>query len=132
MLSDDDYKDILEQFPKFEFAFAYGSGAVEQKGYSYSDKDLPMVDFIIAVENAEEWHHKNMNRNPSHYTTPIPLNAKTIAYIQVIGYQTFHLGFVSLFSFLIINLFTYIYKGELRCFGLVQHNGILIINLLHK
>ena len=49
MLSDEDCREILLQFPPVEFAFAYGSGAVTQGGYSYKSssatggKDLPML-----------------------------------------------------------------------------------------
>jgi translocator assembly and maintenance protein 41 len=86
MLSEDDYNDIISQFPPIVFAFSYGSGAIEQGGYTYDsgvqDNKLPMLDFIFAVENAEEWHRMNLESNPEHYTSMWPMNAKTIACIQ--------------------------------------------------
>ena len=56
MLSKESYKELLELFPEVEFAFAYGSGAIIQKGYNYSDnlneKDNPMlVRIFIFTKN---------------------------------------------------------------------------------
>ncbi len=36
MLSDEDNLELLSKFPNVEFAFTYGSGAVQQGGYDYS------------------------------------------------------------------------------------------------
>jgi Phosphatidate cytidylyltransferase, mitochondrial len=62
------------------------SGVVAQTGYNYSSSikaaDLPMVDLIFIVNNSYEWHEMNMRRNPKHYTTPIPMSANIVAYIQ--------------------------------------------------
>lgn len=60
-----DYAKILPHFPSVDFAFAYGSGAIQQRGYDYSSSDggcdvtssssssslteLPMIDVIFAV-----------------------------------------------------------------------------------
>lgn len=76
--------DILSSFPPVEFAFTYGSGAVEQGGYSYKGKasDLPMIDFIFVVKDSEEWHRDNMELNPSHYSSLLPMNSKMVAYVQ--------------------------------------------------
>jgi translocator assembly and maintenance protein 41 len=83
MFNDDEYKQILTHFPEVEFAFAYGSGVVEQKGYEYdSKKELPMLDFIFVVENSEIWHQKNMDINPNHYSSLIPLGYKSVAAFQ--------------------------------------------------
>jgi hypothetical protein len=43
---------LLCNFPTTEFAFAYGSGAIEQEGYDYNDKsNLPMLDIIFVVKD---------------------------------------------------------------------------------
>lgn len=85
MLSTDEAEDLLRCFPSVEFAFAYGSGVVEQGGYKYEQSDpskLPMMDFILVVENSEQWHEDNMLQNPSHYTSIIPLGSKYVAQFQ--------------------------------------------------
>lgn len=77
MLNDDDYDEILRQFPEgIVFAFAYGSGVVKQSGYNYSTSpgELPMLDLIIVVDNTELWHTKNMVINPSHYSPILPVS----------------------------------------------------------
>jgi translocator assembly and maintenance protein 41 len=77
MLSETEIKEVLLQFPPVEFAFAYGSGAVEQGGYDYKQtpaKSLPMVDLILVVKDSEHWHSENMFRNPTHYSSLIPLS----------------------------------------------------------
>lgn len=47
------YSQILQHFPVVDFAFAYGSGAVQQGGYDYSSSstELPMIDVIFAVDD---------------------------------------------------------------------------------
>lgn len=87
MLQNDEIEEILTHFPPLEFAFAYGSGVVEQKGYQYELKqknpaDLPMVDFIFVVEDSLKWHEMNLKMNPSHYSSLIPLPAKGISLFQ--------------------------------------------------
>jgi len=51
---------IIIQFPKVDFAFAYGSGAIEQGGYNYTVENeganLPMLDLILAVDDPIRWH----------------------------------------------------------------------------
>lgn len=89
-LSNDGSKmdDILSKFPAIQFAFAYGSGVVEQAGYNYTVKKsstvpLPMIDMVFAVDNPEEWHHKNLILNPDHYTPLLPfIGSSVIACIQ--------------------------------------------------
>ena len=87
---EEDFSALLATFPETNFAFAYGSGAIEQGGYSY-DKNLPasslpMLDLIFVVDDAKEWHKKNNVMNPTHYTTIFPLNwSKMIEYTQNLG-----------------------------------------------
>ena len=91
MLSACEAEELLNHFPSVEFAFAYGSGAIKQGGYEkFSDTTdnsrksdaPPMLDLIFAVENSTTWHQHNMLRNPSHYTSIIPLTHPWVAYVQ--------------------------------------------------
>ena len=82
-LTEAESQQILSQFPTMAFAFAYGSGVVEQGGYDYTQlQSLPMLDFIFVVENAELWHEENLLRNPSHYTSLLSLDAANITSFQ--------------------------------------------------
>lgn len=80
---DSSLRDILTDFPKVDFALAYGSGVVPQNGYTAlrplkSKKQqemvtlfacwLEMYDFIFGVENAEEWHKENLEVHKNHYS----------------------------------------------------------------
>ena len=56
---------ILDRFPKTTFALAYGSGAFQQG--SYQKKSQNMLDLILVVENLDEFHTLNMQRNPTDY-----------------------------------------------------------------
>ena len=83
MLSDEDTTELLKMFPPVEYAFAYGSGAVEQGGYDYQKKkSFPMLDIILVVEDSEAWHRSNLSMNPSHYTSMIPHRPSMIALFQ--------------------------------------------------
>lgn len=85
MLSETEIKEVLLQFPPVEFAFAYGSGAVEQGGYDYKKtppKSLPMVDLILVVKDSEQWHSENKFRNPTHYSSLFSLSPHYIAAFQ--------------------------------------------------
>ena len=85
MLNETDINDILIQFHEITFAFAYGSGVVEQEGYNYEKvkaSDLPLVDLIFVVDNSEKWHKLNMAKNPDHYTPLFTLSEKQIAFYQ--------------------------------------------------
>jgi translocator assembly and maintenance protein 41 len=46
---------------------AYGSGAVPQAGYANA-KEQPMLDLVLVVEDAVEWHRANIAINRSHYS----------------------------------------------------------------
>lgn len=91
----------------------YDLGAVTQGGYAYSqdivkENELPMLDLgiggftrkillyygvlrsdiiifllVFAVKDPLKWHEANLRMNEDHYTTLIPFNACSIAYIQV-------------------------------------------------
>ena len=82
LLDERDASEVLSQFPAVEFAVAYGSGAIAQGGYDYSTQSssssssssdsLPMIDFIFAVRDSEEFHLQNLARNAEHYSPLIP------------------------------------------------------------
>ncbi|CAB3407431.1 unnamed protein product [Caenorhabditis bovis] len=63
----DEYKELLSVLPltTVEFAFAYGSGAIQQKDENKADK---MVDFVVVTKDAKKFHTDNLSRNPSHYS----------------------------------------------------------------
>lgn len=85
MLCSDDALELLNTFPPVKFAFAYGSGVVEQGGYKYESMDpskLPMLDLILVVDDALEWHTSNKIMNSTHYTPLLPLGSKYIAQFQ--------------------------------------------------
>ena len=76
---------LAEQYPPVLAAYAYGSGVVAQAGYDYSSADpsqLPMLDLIFVVEDAEKWHAANMARNREHYTSFAAVSAGVVAWIQ--------------------------------------------------
>ncbi|KAG8904451.1 Mitochondrial translocator assembly and maintenance protein 41 [Tulasnella sp. 403] len=73
----DETRALLEEIvgtfqAPIRYAFAYGSGVFQQKGYDRGSSDPPMLDFIFAVSHADHWHSINMAQNPSHY----PLTAR--------------------------------------------------------
>lgn len=88
MLYYDEISTVLDYFPEVEFAFAYGSGVIEQSGYNYqppskqATTDYPMVDFIFVVKDSESWHKENLQKNPDHYSSLIPMKERSIAWFQ--------------------------------------------------
>lgn len=85
MLCSEDVAELLDSFPPVEFAFAYGSGVVEQGGYKYEQavpSNMPMLDVILVVEDSEKWHAENLRMNGADYTPILPLGSKYIAKFQ--------------------------------------------------
>jgi translocator assembly and maintenance protein 41 len=83
MLTDQEAESLLGMFPDVDFAFAYGSGAVTQGGYTYSSPAvMPMLDIILVVNDSTSWHTENLVRNPGHYSSPIALSGSGIALVQ--------------------------------------------------
>jgi len=76
------FETILRHFPQknLKLVFAYGSGAFQQIGHA--DKSKNMLDFIIAVDDPQEWHCHNIELNPNHYSYLRHLGPKPISYIQ--------------------------------------------------
>ena len=48
--------EFLKTLPTVQHAFAYGSGIFQQEGLYSAGSKGPMLDFILAVDNPEEWH----------------------------------------------------------------------------
>lgn len=71
---------LLDQFPPVSFAFAYGSGVVEQTNNECDENTL--IDIILVVDNSFEWHTLNKALNPYDYTPALPLGITGITYIQ--------------------------------------------------
>jgi len=44
-----------------------------------------MLDLILAVDDPINWHKKNMEMNPDHYTPILPFNPTIISFIQNIS-----------------------------------------------
>ncbi|MES1918748.1 Phosphatidate cytidylyltransferase, mitochondrial [Bonamia ostreae] len=58
-------KEVLKNFPKTDFAFAYGSAIFPQR--TETKKSSKMVDVIFSVDNPSQWHAENSKVNPFHY-----------------------------------------------------------------
>jgi hypothetical protein len=66
--------------PTLSDAFAYGSGAVAQRGENMLSK---MVDFILVSRDSLSFHRENLARNPAHYSTiPRTLGAEKVELLQ--------------------------------------------------
>uniref|UniRef100_A0A914W844 Phosphatidate cytidylyltransferase, mitochondrial n=1 Tax=Plectus sambesii TaxID=2011161 RepID=A0A914W844_9BILA len=63
----EEVKQLISCLPQetIDLAFAYGSGAMPQTS---SDLKNNMVDFIVAVSDAEAFHRENLKRNRRHYS----------------------------------------------------------------
>ncbi|CAD5207040.1 unnamed protein product [Bursaphelenchus okinawaensis] len=64
----DELLELIECLPLefVEYAFAYGSGAIQQQDEKKEDK---MVDFIIVTKDTQHFHELNLDRNRPHYSS---------------------------------------------------------------
>ncbi|VDL68171.1 unnamed protein product, partial [Nippostrongylus brasiliensis] len=76
-----EYEDLLHVLPlsSIEYAFAYGSGALQQQGENKADK---MVDFILSTNDPVQFHAENIKKNPSHYSLLRYVGPKPLANFQ--------------------------------------------------
>ncbi|VDL83339.1 unnamed protein product [Nippostrongylus brasiliensis] len=76
-----EYEDLLHVLPlsTIEYAFAYGSGALQQQGENKADK---MVDFILSTNDPVQFHAENIKKNPSHYSLLRYVGPKPLANFQ--------------------------------------------------
>lgn len=67
MHNNDEHRELIDILPleTIEYAFAYGSGAIEQ---SDEDKQSKMVDFILVTRDSRQFHHENLRINKKHYS----------------------------------------------------------------
>jgi len=49
-----------------DVAIGYGSGMIQQQGYTPQDK--PMLDFIFGVKDTFSWHERNLAQRPQDYS----------------------------------------------------------------
>jgi translocator assembly and maintenance protein 41 len=76
-------KSLVDCFPPVVVhAFGYGSGVFSQRDNDHG----MMVDLILVVDNAQEWHSWNLNQHPSHYALlPRICGANVCARLQNTG-----------------------------------------------
>ncbi|XP_052272135.1 phosphatidate cytidylyltransferase, mitochondrial-like [Dreissena polymorpha] len=80
ILATDVYQSAIEIFPKgIQMAFAYGSGVFQQAG---GDMSKNMLDFILVVDNALQWHSENLAMNNHHYSFLRRFGPQAISNIQ--------------------------------------------------
>ncbi len=58
---------LLKALPPVDFAAAYGSGVFKHFGSAAVSKSTKVIDYILAVDDAERWHEENAAINPRHY-----------------------------------------------------------------
>ncbi|CAO4360657.1 unnamed protein product [Caenorhabditis nigoni] len=77
----DEYRELISVLPldTVEYAFAYGSGAIQQKDENKAEK---MVDFVVVTKDAQEFHKANIAKNPQHYSLLRLLGPKMLEKIQ--------------------------------------------------
>lgn len=74
---------ILQRFPgKISYCFAYGSGVKKQMGYDDKAQKDAMIDLILCVDNAFEWHKQNLEKNPRDYSWMRFLGSRLIGEYQ--------------------------------------------------
>ncbi|XP_055300042.1 phosphatidate cytidylyltransferase, mitochondrial [Sitodiplosis mosellana] len=74
---------ILQRFPgKLTYCFAYGSGVKKQTGYDDKAQKDAMIDLVLCVDDAFEWHKENLQKNPRDYSWMRFLGSKIIAEYQ--------------------------------------------------
>lgn len=84
-------KFLLEIFPLIEeisLCFAYGSAVFKQgldkvpTNVHMINKNSKMIDLILAVNDPIKWHHANLTKNWSHYSSLGYLGSSNISKIQ--------------------------------------------------
>ncbi|CCC68226.1 hypothetical protein NCAS_0B01420 [Naumovozyma castellii] len=89
---------IMDNFDApIRYAFGYGSGVFEQKGYETGDSSpLPQIDMIFGVTYPEHFHSLNMRQNPHHYSTLKYFGSKFVSKFQEIGAGIYFNPFVEI------------------------------------
>lgn len=81
--------ELLGTLPPVQWACAYGSAAVRQADY---DAAHSMLDLLVVVEDAVDWHRRNRLQNPTHYSAPAWLDG----WLQEWGAALYYLPNVTL------------------------------------
>ncbi|CDW60054.1 Mitochondrial translocator assembly [Trichuris trichiura] len=81
MSTEPDIVRLASIFPRksVSMIFAYGSGVIKQWQRSTENA---MLDFVIAVDNPEDWHAENMKKNRRHYSFLRFFGARRVATFQ--------------------------------------------------
>ncbi len=66
-------------------AFGYGSGVIQQKGYSLQKK--PMIDLIFIVQDSKAWHQENKKKNPHDYPVSAKILLGTVNFDRIAGFS---------------------------------------------
>lgn len=77
----DSLLELINEIPleTIEYAFAYGSGAIEQQNEKISDK---MVDFIFVTSDSYLFHKQNLEKNSDHYSLLKLIGSKNLSVLQ--------------------------------------------------
>lgn len=90
---------IKQAFPPIQHAFGYGSGVFVQQ----QEKERKMIDLILVVDDALDFHAKLLARHPQHYSLPCRIGGATLcSYVQnSFGAKVFFHAFVEVEGMLI-------------------------------
>lgn len=116
-LFEEELNYIVAKFPPVAHAFAYGSGVFPQSAKASTGPSVhenaplaitqmqggnqKMIDFILGVPCAEEWHGLNLQQNPHHYGALGKLGKRAIARVQELGAGVYFNPFVTINGVLI-------------------------------
>lgn len=82
-------KELLQRFPVFRCAFAYGSGIFTQSFKNGTIEKGKMLDFILVTDQSVDWHRENLIRNYKDYSALKYLGPEVIAKVQEQGAQCY-------------------------------------------
>lgn len=122
---------ILQRFPgKLAYCFAYGSGVKKQIGYDEKAQKDAMIDLVVCVDNAFEWHAENLKKNPHDYSWMRMFGSNRIA-----EYQEYAAG-VYCNTLIPIDKHTTIKYGVIRtidlCEDLDEWTHLYVAGRMHK
>lgn len=123
-------KQLIQRFPKCSYGFAYGSGVKKQTGYDDKAQKQAMIDLILCVDDAYDWHTENLKRNPKDYSFMRYFGPKAIT-----DYQDYSAGVYFNTLVPIDDKFTIKYgvvRTEDLCDDLYHWNYLYIAGRLHK
>ena len=71
-------RKVVDHFPQSSLVYAlgYGSGVFSQ---TLNEKHEGMLDIILVVDDANDFHEENMDRNPSHYPSWLKISGAGMA-----------------------------------------------------